>query len=541
MANDVLYQMKSHLDKSNGDKWYIGGACVDRSGVDEHNIPEKLSQNEIFAALFRQNAVVRGPDGRNLTAPQVREDIKSGMLQFFVSRTDPNPNVCDNEEEKAQSILLEEHSESSTIRCKAAGTVKTGSITKKNGYRIFGWIYFDVVDNPDFSIVKFSQRGIVMPSLEAVRQMTRIQVNEPTNSNTKICAKINKYPNCVRLQARGKGRSRRVYISMVEGSWHVRIWGVPKYPEKWIRHESDYGEGNEHAAYLSHERILASKQTPSYEARRGALSILEGDDYFVTGEEASTEEELAEDQLILSRIDLALMNNRLCSYEDEESNDMLSAVSVSLLPFTGPSLPEAVIDNQTFQVRVTPEPALDAIVGNNDIVCSVMFGKEMMSELSEKEDKSNESRVNDRASTLVRSIKLNLVPMTRLDCRKALPANIITYPEPEYLVAGGPLEYDITRAMITLEDNEVVKLGRNDLTNIKWSAVSRELCDISLESNIAYVTMKKEKTEHAVYLNGKKLNRSVGKKIPLNDSDIISLYGHTGFAYQPMYSFLQEC
>ena len=58
----------------------------------------------------------------------------------------------------------------------------------------------------------------------------------------------------------------------------------------------------------------------------------------------------------------------------------------------------------------------------------------------------------------------NLVPVTRLDCRKALLANMITYPVPEYLVAGGPLEYDITRAMITLEDNEIVKLGRNDLT-----------------------------------------------------------------------------
>ena len=56
------------------------------------------------------------------------------------------------------------------------------------------------------------------------------------------------------------------------------------------------------------------------------------------------------------------------------------------------------------------------------------------------------------------------------------------------------------------------------------------------------MTMKKDKAEHAVYLNGKELNRSVGKKIPLNDSDIISLYGHTGFAYQiKLFSFSQEC
>jgi hypothetical protein len=90
-----------------------------------------------------------------------------------------------------------------------------------------------------------------------------------------------------------------------------------------------------------------------------------------------------------------------------------------------------------------------------------------------------------------RSPKLNLIPMKRLECEQALLANKITYPEPEYLVAGGPSEYDITRATITLEDKEVVKLGRNDLTNITWTAVSRELCDISFESDIAYVTMKR--------------------------------------------------
>ena len=138
----------------------------------------------------------------------------------------------------------------------------------------------------------------------------------------------------------------------------------------------------------------------------------------------------------------------------------------------------------------------------------------------------------DDPVTPVRSIKLNLIPMTRLDCQKALLANKITYPEPEYLVAGSPSEYDITRATIMLEDKEVVKLGRNDSTNIKWSAVSRELCVISFDSSIAYVTMKKVAAQHAVFLNGSALNRPVGTKIPLNDSDIISLYGPTGFAYQ---------
>jgi hypothetical protein len=122
--------------------------------------------------------------------------------------------------------------------------------------------------------------------------------------------------------------------------------------------------------------------------------------------------------------------------------------------------------------------------------------------------------------------------MTRSECEQALLAKKITYPEPEYLVAGGPSEYDITRATITLEDKVVVKLGRNDLTNITWTAVSRDLCDISFESNMAYVTMKRVAAEHAVFLNGSELNLPVGTKIRLRDSVILSLYGPTGFAYR---------
>jgi len=328
MANDVVCQMRSLLEEGNGHIWYVGGACADRSEVDDDNIPKCLSNNEIVAALFRPNAMVRGQDGQKLKAPQVRDHIKSGKLKFFVSRIDHNPDVCDNAERKAQSMLLEEHCDLSSVRLLAAGTVRTGSKVKKNGYCIFGWIFFDVANDPAFSIVKFSQRKVVMPSQGLVLEMMRNQKSEPTNSNPKICVETNTYPNCVRLQARGERRSRRVFISMVERSRHIRIWGVPKYPEKWIRHESEYGEGNEQEAYLSHIRILKSKQTKSYAKRRGAYTILEDDDYFVTGEEASTEEELAEDQLILSHIDLALMNNILCVYEDEESDEDKDVKSV---------------------------------------------------------------------------------------------------------------------------------------------------------------------------------------------------------------------
>jgi hypothetical protein len=158
MTNDVVRQMKSHLEEGNDHQWYVGGACFERSEVDEDNIPTCLANNEIVAALFRPNAVVGGRDGRKLTAPQVRDHIKSGKLKFFVSRIDRSPDVCDNAERKAQSMLLEEHCGSSTIRLLAAGTVRTGSKVKKTGYRIFGWIYFDVVNDPAFSIANFSQR-----------------------------------------------------------------------------------------------------------------------------------------------------------------------------------------------------------------------------------------------------------------------------------------------------------------------------------------------------------------------------------------------
>jgi hypothetical protein len=77
--------MKPHLEEGNGQQWYVGGACYDRSEVDEENIPTCLAWNEIVAALFRPNAVVRGRDGRKLTAPQVRDHIKSGKLKFISS------------------------------------------------------------------------------------------------------------------------------------------------------------------------------------------------------------------------------------------------------------------------------------------------------------------------------------------------------------------------------------------------------------------------------------------------------------------------
>ena len=72
----------------------------------------------------------------------------------------------------------------------------------------------------------------------------------------KIHAETNKFPNCVQLQARGKGRSRRVLHFE-----HIRIWACQITQRDGSGMNQTTGEGNEHAAYLSHERILDSKQT----------------------------------------------------------------------------------------------------------------------------------------------------------------------------------------------------------------------------------------------------------------------------------------
>lgn len=131
----------------------------------------------------------------------------------------------------------------------------------------------------------------------------------------------------------------------------------------------------------------------------------------------------------------------------------------------------------------------------------------------------------------------------------------------------------------------IVTLGRNNSTLIKWTFLSRGLCDVSLtrarqkgkkspvvdllaspgaqtvgqkseddekkgeatgESNgdqkkcdkqpaaAAFLGMRKPKGKHCVYLNAVQVNKPLGRdgETPLNDGAIISLYGPTGFAYQ---------
>ena len=164
-----------------------------------------------------------------------------------------------------------------------------------------------------------------------------------------------------------------------------------------------------------------------------------------------------------------------------------------------------------------------------------------------------------KPAAIVSSTKLNLVPMTRHECQSALQQQMITYSEPEYLVAGS-VEYDIARETITIEamcpldtnkslSNSEYKVsvvfGRNKVTNIKWSAISRDLFDVSLiskrfDQSAAFITMKKSADEHAVCLNGRELNVPVGNKISIKDSDILSLYGPEGFAYRVELSVLRH-
>ena len=124
----------------------------------------------------------------------------------------------------------------------------------------------------------------------------------------------------------------------------------------------------------------------------------------------------------------------------------------------------------------------------------------------------------------------------------------------------------------------VVSLGRNRFCGIKWEAISRALCDVSIAmknteketlvdlvtnsgmenlaspyqvndsdakksqqslnckngSNlvVASLAMRKAAGTHAVYLDGDLVKTPIGSEIPLKHGSIISLFGRTGFVYQ---------
>jgi uncharacterized membrane-anchored protein len=93
----------------------------------------------------------------------------------------------------------------------------------------------------------------------------------------------------------------------------------------------DFGEGGEHAAEESHNKILRSKTSEaSYRKRRGAYTILRDDQPFCTDKGKSTKEEKAEDESIFLRYNFAAKNilNQiyLDSDDDDDEGSLLSLI-----------------------------------------------------------------------------------------------------------------------------------------------------------------------------------------------------------------------
>jgi hypothetical protein len=123
------------------------------------------------------------------------------------------------------------------------------------------------------------------------------------------------------MQCLGNGHSKRAYISEISGTVHTRQWGLPHKPEKWIKLILDFGEGGEHAAEESHNKILSSKTSEAYRKRRGAYTILRDDQPFCTDKGKSTKEEKAENELIFLRYNFAAKNILNQIYLDSDDDD----------------------------------------------------------------------------------------------------------------------------------------------------------------------------------------------------------------------------
>ena len=110
-----------------------------------------------------------------------------------------------------------------------------------------------------------------------------------------------------------------------------------------------------------------------------------------------------------------------------------------------------------------------------------------------------------------------------------------------------PEEYDNTRGTITLRESRPnntknATLGRRGL-GLRSTLISQEICDVSLTAHVfgsgssesvgcsLKINMKKAPHEHAVYVNGHKLDMDVGVEKPLFGR-IISFFGPTRFAYR---------
>ena len=144
--------------------------------------------------------------------------------------------------------------------------------------------------------------------------------------------------------------------------------------------------------------------------------------------------------------------------------------------------------------------------------------------------------------------------------------------------AGGDTESSIVRHARRYHDGSIaatILLGRSCDTGIKWTMVSRALCDVSLSRSSfggrrekvcmvddtgvssgwevgkgrggthnqsrpppkssapsAFLSMRKAPGKHGVFLDGRLVDVPLGRPLPLKQNSILSLYGPTGFAYQ---------
>jgi hypothetical protein len=155
---------------------------------------------------------------------------------------------------------------------------------------------------------------MVLSKEEVVCVTTRPQECEQTNPKPSeipamtVLVKHTEFEKQVRMQCLENGRSKRAYISEVSGTVHTCQWGLPRKPKKWIKLILDFGEGGEHAAEESHNKILRSKTSEAYRKRHGAYTILRDDQPFCT-DKGKSKEEKAEDELIFLRFEFASKND----------------------------------------------------------------------------------------------------------------------------------------------------------------------------------------------------------------------------------------
>ncbi|KAL7487950.1 hypothetical protein ACHAW6_013535 [Cyclotella cf. meneghiniana] len=149
-------------------------------------------------------------------------------------------------------------------------------------------------------------------------------------------------------------------------------------------------------------------------------------------------------------------------------------------------------------------------------------GKEMMNIMTHRESGHTKQTV------------LILMPLTPIECRLSLKSKNLRWAN-EYVVPDGKDVF--TRKIIELcygEPLKIFQLARNEYTGIKSVLISRSLCEVSLSCTygepVASVQVHKPPFQHAVHLDGQKVNSS--DRFALNNGTVLSLYGPLGYAYE---------